>query len=180
MPLNLSLPICNRCSLQPALRVLAERFLNRTIQGGDKGHDSVEDARATMDLTQLKIQNGEKALLLLLFCRGNGSKDLLAFCGIEMRECYAHVDDAMLETFLPCYIPSCCACSKLFGVGAVCEHFLFLGLSPLVECLLLVQGPLLGSPGRFRGRAWSSCWAREASGAHWSTAGGMALACRAS
>ncbi|GAQ87994.1 Exonuclease family protein [Klebsormidium nitens] len=43
---------------KPALRVLAERHLHRTIQGGDKGHDSVEDARATMELAQLKIQNG--------------------------------------------------------------------------------------------------------------------------
>ena len=47
---------------QPALRVLAERFLNRTIQGGDKGHDSVEDARATMELAQLKIQNGQRLI----------------------------------------------------------------------------------------------------------------------
>jgi hypothetical protein len=168
------------CSLQPALRVLAERFLNRTIQGGDKGHDSVEDARATMDLTQLKIQNGEKALHFLLYCRCNGLEIALAFCGIEMRECYAHLKDTMLETCLPWYTPSCCACSKLFGVGSACEHSLYLGLSPLVECLLPVQGPLLGSPGRFRGRAWSSCWAREANGAHWSTAGGMALARHAS
>lgn len=52
--------------MQPALRVLAERHLHRTIQGGDKGHDSVEDARATMELAQLKIQNGNISTLRYL------------------------------------------------------------------------------------------------------------------
>eukprot|EP00850_Spirogloea_muscicola_P000006 SM000001S04408 [mRNA] locus=s1:47604:52771:+ [translate_table: standard] len=43
---------------RPALRVLAEKLLQRTIQDSQKGHDSVEDARAAMDLALLKIRNG--------------------------------------------------------------------------------------------------------------------------
>ncbi len=41
-----------------ALRYLAKRFLNRVIQAGDHGHDSVEDAVAAMDLALLKAANG--------------------------------------------------------------------------------------------------------------------------
>jgi len=41
-----------------ALRRLTERFLKRTIQTGADGHDSVEDARAAMDLAQLKFRHG--------------------------------------------------------------------------------------------------------------------------
>lgn len=44
---------------KPALRMLTARFLQRKIQGDSKvGHDSVEDARATMDLALLKIGKG--------------------------------------------------------------------------------------------------------------------------
>eukprot|EP00850_Spirogloea_muscicola_P006918 SM000034S12672 [mRNA] locus=s34:116735:121941:+ [translate_table: standard] len=43
---------------RPALRVLSEKLLQRTIQDSQKGHDSVEDARAAMDLALLKIRNG--------------------------------------------------------------------------------------------------------------------------
>lgn len=39
-----------------ALRVLAERFLKRKIQSGT--HDSLDDARATMDLALLKFKHG--------------------------------------------------------------------------------------------------------------------------
>ena len=39
---------------RPKLRLLAERFLNRKIQGG--AHDSIEDARAALDLAKLKIR----------------------------------------------------------------------------------------------------------------------------
>ncbi|KAK9846542.1 hypothetical protein WJX81_006260 [Elliptochloris bilobata] len=39
-----------------ALRVIAERFLKRQIQAGS--HDSVDDARAAMDLALLKIRRG--------------------------------------------------------------------------------------------------------------------------
>ncbi|KAK9835492.1 hypothetical protein WJX74_001422 [Apatococcus lobatus] len=41
---------------KPALRVLASKFLKRTIQTGS--HDSEIDARTTMDLAQLKIKHG--------------------------------------------------------------------------------------------------------------------------
>ncbi|CAA0809984.1 Small RNA degrading nuclease 5 [Striga hermonthica] len=45
-------------SYKTALRVLTRRFLLREIQGSGNGHDSVEDARATMELALLKIKNG--------------------------------------------------------------------------------------------------------------------------
>ncbi|XP_006663883.2 small RNA degrading nuclease 5 [Oryza brachyantha] len=41
-----------------ALRVLAKKFLNREIQNTGSGHDSVEDAKATLELALLKIKNG--------------------------------------------------------------------------------------------------------------------------
>ncbi|KAF3793167.1 Small RNA degrading nuclease 5 [Nymphaea thermarum] len=41
-----------------ALRVLARKFLSREIQKSASGHDSVEDARAAMDLVLLKIKYG--------------------------------------------------------------------------------------------------------------------------
>lgn len=43
---------------KPALRIIAKKFLNREIQQSENGHDSIEDARAAMDLALLKIQNG--------------------------------------------------------------------------------------------------------------------------
>ncbi|KAG0364437.1 hypothetical protein BC939DRAFT_418742 [Gamsiella multidivaricata] len=44
---------------RPSLKWLALKWLQRRIQaGGDKGHDSVEDARACMDLAKLKIREG--------------------------------------------------------------------------------------------------------------------------
>ncbi|XP_051139896.1 small RNA degrading nuclease 5 [Andrographis paniculata] len=45
-------------SYKTALRVLTRKFLSREIQDSGKGHDSVEDARATMELALLKIKNG--------------------------------------------------------------------------------------------------------------------------
>ncbi|KAL4271298.1 hypothetical protein GQ457_13G022130 [Hibiscus cannabinus] len=45
-------------SYKSALRVLAKRFLSREIQQSGAGHDSIEDARAAMDLALLKIRNG--------------------------------------------------------------------------------------------------------------------------
>ncbi|CAM6032914.1 unnamed protein product [Sphagnum compactum] len=45
-------------SYKPALRALTSRFLRRRIQEKKNGHDSIEDARAAMDLTLLKIKNG--------------------------------------------------------------------------------------------------------------------------
>lgn len=41
---------------KPALRVLSERYLRRTIQQGE--HDSVVDACAALDLVKLKIARG--------------------------------------------------------------------------------------------------------------------------
>lgn len=44
---------------RPALRNLTSTYLNYNIQTGEKvGHDSVEDAKACMDLVKLKIVNG--------------------------------------------------------------------------------------------------------------------------
>ncbi|KAK4429579.1 Small RNA degrading nuclease 5 [Sesamum alatum] len=45
-------------SYKPALRVLTRKFLSREIQDSGNGHDSVEDARATMELALLKIRHG--------------------------------------------------------------------------------------------------------------------------
>ncbi|KAK7293797.1 hypothetical protein RJT34_16671 [Clitoria ternatea] len=45
-------------SHKTALRLLAKRFLSREIQQSGNGHDSIEDARATMELAVLKIRNG--------------------------------------------------------------------------------------------------------------------------
>ncbi|MBA0827929.1 hypothetical protein Goarm_012667 [Gossypium armourianum] len=55
-------------SYKSALRVLAKRFLSREIQQSGSGHDSIEDARAAMDLALLKIRNGKKLLTLLGEC----------------------------------------------------------------------------------------------------------------
>lgn len=41
-----------------ALRVLTRKFLDREIQDSGNGHDSIEDAKAAMDLAFLKIKNG--------------------------------------------------------------------------------------------------------------------------
>ncbi|XP_071710895.1 small RNA degrading nuclease 5-like isoform X2 [Rutidosis leptorrhynchoides] len=41
-----------------ALRVLTRRFLNREIQVSENGHDSIEDAKAAMELAFLKIKHG--------------------------------------------------------------------------------------------------------------------------
>lgn len=41
-----------------ALRVLSRRFLSRQIQLSGSGHDSIEDARAAMELAFLKIKHG--------------------------------------------------------------------------------------------------------------------------
>lgn len=44
---------------KPALRYLASTYLNYDIQTSDEiGHDSIEDAKACMELTKLKIVNG--------------------------------------------------------------------------------------------------------------------------
>ncbi|MES1921374.1 hypothetical protein MHBO_002908, partial [Bonamia ostreae] len=43
-----------------ALRVLAKKYLRRDIQQNELGHDSVEDARAVVDLIKLKFDKGYK------------------------------------------------------------------------------------------------------------------------
>ncbi|XP_052189266.1 small RNA degrading nuclease 5 isoform X2 [Diospyros lotus] len=45
-------------SYKTALRVLTRKFLSREIQESGNGHDSIEDARAAMELAMLKIKNG--------------------------------------------------------------------------------------------------------------------------
>ncbi|KAK8846710.1 hypothetical protein IAR55_005797 [Kwoniella newhampshirensis] len=43
---------------KPGLKWLAQKWLNRDIQGGDSGHDSEEDARTCVDLLRLKVAHG--------------------------------------------------------------------------------------------------------------------------
>ncbi|CAN8265183.1 unnamed protein product [Cochlearia groenlandica] len=45
-------------SYKTKLRILAKKFLAREIQMSESGHDSVEDAKAAMDLALLKIKYG--------------------------------------------------------------------------------------------------------------------------
>ncbi|KAK6939976.1 Exonuclease, RNase T/DNA polymerase III, partial [Dillenia turbinata] len=45
-------------SYKTALRVLVRRFLSREIQDSSCGHDSIEDAKASMELAFLKIRHG--------------------------------------------------------------------------------------------------------------------------
>ncbi|KDP43069.1 hypothetical protein JCGZ_25255 [Jatropha curcas] len=45
-------------SYKTALRILAKKFLSREIQQSGAGHDSIEDARAALELALLKIKNG--------------------------------------------------------------------------------------------------------------------------
>ncbi|XAR62424.1 Exoribonuclease II [Bertholletia excelsa] len=45
-------------SYKTALRILTSRFLSREIQESGSGHDSIEDARAAMELALLKIKHG--------------------------------------------------------------------------------------------------------------------------
>ncbi|KAI8531445.1 hypothetical protein RHMOL_Rhmol11G0137800 [Rhododendron molle] len=47
-------------SYKTALRVLTRRFLSREIQESESGHDSVEDARAALELALLKIRHGKE------------------------------------------------------------------------------------------------------------------------
>ena len=46
-------------SHKTALRVLTRRFLSREIQESERGHDSIEDARAALELALLKITHGK-------------------------------------------------------------------------------------------------------------------------
>lgn len=51
-------------SYKAALRVLSRKFLHKEIQNSGNGHDSIEDARAAMDLAILKFRNGKFATSL--------------------------------------------------------------------------------------------------------------------
>ncbi len=57
-------------SYKTALRVLAGKFLSREIQQSGNGHDSIEDARATMELALLKIRNGKYFFSIVPFANG--------------------------------------------------------------------------------------------------------------
>lgn len=46
--------------LKQSLKWLTQKYLDRDIQKGTKGHDSIEDARAALDLVKLKCQRGPK------------------------------------------------------------------------------------------------------------------------
>uniref|UniRef100_A0A1D1YE22 Small RNA degrading nuclease 5 n=1 Tax=Anthurium amnicola TaxID=1678845 RepID=A0A1D1YE22_9ARAE len=52
-----------------ALRVLSRKFLSRQIQDSGIGHDSIEDARAAMELAILKIRHGPEFGLAPSFVR---------------------------------------------------------------------------------------------------------------
>ncbi|XP_054788608.1 small RNA degrading nuclease 5 isoform X4 [Prosopis cineraria] len=49
---------CRGSSHKTALRILAKKFLSREIQQSGNGHDSIEDARAALELALLKIRHG--------------------------------------------------------------------------------------------------------------------------
>ncbi|KAJ5765857.1 hypothetical protein N7520_005416 [Penicillium odoratum] len=46
--------------LKCSLKWLTQKYLNKAIQQGTTGHDSVEDARAVLDLVKLKCEKGER------------------------------------------------------------------------------------------------------------------------
>jgi RNA exonuclease 1 len=43
---------------KPSLKYLAQRYLNKEIQQGTTGHDSIQDANTCMDLVKLKLEKG--------------------------------------------------------------------------------------------------------------------------
>lgn len=53
-------------SYKTKLRILAKKFLAREIQMSESGHDSVEDAKAAMDLALMKIKYGKRTHCLNL------------------------------------------------------------------------------------------------------------------
>ena len=58
-------------SYKTALRVLARKFLSQEIQQSGNGHDSIEDAKATMELALLKIQYGKYFFSIEPLANGN-------------------------------------------------------------------------------------------------------------
>ena len=67
---------------KPALRILAERYLRRSIQQGE--HDSVIDAQAALDLVKLKIAKGPAYGTFLQAEQGDKLMDVLH---IHKRRC---------------------------------------------------------------------------------------------
>lgn len=60
------------------LKMLSQRHLNREIQmGGDRGHDSMEDAIATADLVRVKVAQKWKDMRITGWKIVNGGKQLL-------------------------------------------------------------------------------------------------------
>lgn len=62
-----------------ALRVLTRRFLSREIQDSGNGHDSIEDAKAAMDLAFLKIKHGKSLVCFVLSMINFFVKSFLSF-----------------------------------------------------------------------------------------------------
>lgn len=58
-------------SYKTALRVLARKFLSQEIQQSSNGHDSIEDAKATMELALLKIRYGKYFFSIEPLANGN-------------------------------------------------------------------------------------------------------------
>lgn len=46
--------------LKSSLKFLSQKYLGRAIQSGSSGHDSIEDARAALDLVKMKCQKGSE------------------------------------------------------------------------------------------------------------------------
>eukprot|EP00040_Diaphanoeca_grandis_P029186 m.170281 g.170281 ORF g.170281 m.170281 type:complete len:451 (+) comp31607_c0_seq2:274-1626(+) len=71
------------------LRVLSRRHLDRIIQDGAAGHDSVEDARATMDLALRLLMQAEKQTSLCEHLQDSNRKVLLfgpmKLCAVHAR-----------------------------------------------------------------------------------------------
>jgi len=78
-----------------SLRSLAKQHLKKKIQNGSDGHCSVEDAKACMELVQLKIQNGpnfgippiEKEGLFERTARSGKTASMLDYPGVLRRFC---------------------------------------------------------------------------------------------
>ncbi|KAJ0952288.1 putative exoribonuclease II [Helianthus annuus] len=55
-----------------SLRVLTRKFLSREIQDSQNGHDSIEDAKAAMDLAFLKIKHGKSLVSFEVIAENEG------------------------------------------------------------------------------------------------------------
>ncbi|XP_073245995.1 uncharacterized protein [Porites lutea] len=64
-----------------SLKCLTKQFLNKKIQNGLDGHCSIGDAKACMELVQLKIKNGK--FVYFIFTREQISDSVLCFTRLE-------------------------------------------------------------------------------------------------